>query len=107
MPSPQARARCTRHLDLDETRGIAVAKYDDGPYPDLAVIDYYGDGSYQTVPRPGSGRDGLSDASREALRKYTVQLWSDHEPTPRNMPPSGLKERYPRSPSNRSSPPAA
>ncbi|WP_327319816.1 FG-GAP-like repeat-containing protein [Streptomyces sp. NBC_01235] len=87
--SGSGRGQHTRHLDLGETRGIAVADYDHDPYPDLAVFSYAGDGVYQTEARLGDGDTGLADATADTSR-YTVYADQTDDDTPSNMPGSGL-----------------
>jgi len=92
--SASGRGQHTRHLDLGETRGIAVADYDHDRYPDLAVFSYAGDGVYQTEARLGSGDTGLADATDES-RKYSVDADQTDDDTPSNLPGSGLSTFYP------------
>ncbi|MER5756007.1 VCBS repeat-containing protein [Streptomyces sp. NPDC002088] len=92
--SASGRGQHTRHLDLGETRGIAVADYDHDPYPDLAVFSYAGDGVYQTEARLGDGDTGLADATAGTSR-YTVVADQTDDDTPSNMPSSGLRTFYP------------
>jgi hypothetical protein len=92
--SASGRGQHTRHLDLGETRGIAVADYDHDRYPDLAVFSYAGDGVYQTQARLGSGDTGLADATDKS-RKYDVYADQTDDDTPSNLPGSGLSTFYP------------
>jgi hypothetical protein len=92
--SASGRGQHTRHLDLGETRGIAVADYDHDAYPDLAVFSYAGDGVYQTEARLGSGDTGLADATAESS-KYGVYADQTDDDTPSNLPRSGLSTFYP------------
>jgi hypothetical protein len=94
--SASGRGQHTRHLDLGETRGIAVADYDHDPHPDLAVFDYSGDGVYQTEARLGSGDTGLADATADTSGRYTVYAHRTDDRTPSNMPSSGLSAFYPK-----------
>ncbi|MFE2219268.1 FG-GAP-like repeat-containing protein [Streptomyces canus] len=93
--SGSGRGQHTRHLDLGETRGIAVADYDHDPYPDLAVFSYAGDGVYQTEARLGDGDTGLADATADTNR-YRVYADQTDDDTPSNMPGSGLSPFYPK-----------
>lgn len=88
--SASGRGQHTRHLDLVETRGVAVADYDHNSRPDLAVFSYSGDGVYQTEARLGSATTGLADATADT--KYTVTAYQRN---PVKLPRSGLKAFYP------------
>ncbi|MEU9285522.1 VCBS repeat-containing protein [Streptomyces sp. NPDC048275] len=92
--SASGRGQHTRHLDLGETRGIAVADYDHDPYPDLAVFAYAGDGVYQTQARLGDRDTGLADSTADTSR-YSVYADQTDDETPSNMPSSGLRTFYP------------
>lgn len=92
--SASGQGQRTRHLDLGETRGIAVADYDHDPYPDLAVFSYAGDGVYQTEARLGDRNTGLANATTETSR-YRVDADQTGDDTPSNMPDSGLNTFYP------------
>jgi len=94
--SASGRGQHTRHLDLGETRGIAVADYDHDPHPDLAVFAYSGDGVYQTEARLGDRDTGLADASADTSARYTVVADQTDDDTPSNMPRSGLSTFYPK-----------
>jgi hypothetical protein len=92
--SASGRGQHTRHLDLGETRGIAVADYDHDTHPDLAVFGYAGDGVYQTQARLGSADSGLADATAQS-GKYGVYADQTDDDTPSNLPSSGLSTFYP------------
>ncbi|MFF4260054.1 FG-GAP repeat domain-containing protein [Streptomyces sp. NPDC001663] len=91
--SASGRGQHTRHLDLGETRGIAVADYDHDSHPDLAVFAYAGDGVYQTEARLGDGDTGLADRTADT-NKYSVYADQTDDETPSNMPGSGLRTFY-------------
>ncbi|MFG3021494.1 hypothetical protein ACGFZQ_23590 [Streptomyces sp. NPDC048254] len=86
------RGQRTRHLDLVETRGVAVADYDHDARPDLAAFSYSGDGVYQTEARLGSAETGLADATAGTSTKYTVYAY---QRSPVRLPRSGLPRFYP------------
>jgi hypothetical protein len=90
--SASGRGQRTRHLDLVETRGVAVADYDHDARPDLAVFSYSGDGVYQTEARLGSAETGLADATADTTAKYTVDAYQRR---PVKLPRSGLQRFYP------------
>ncbi|MFD8420895.1 FG-GAP repeat domain-containing protein [Streptomyces sp. NPDC059466] len=90
--SASGRGQHSRHLDLVETRGVAVADYDHNSRPDLAVFSYSGDGVYQTEARLGSADTGLADATAATTTKYTVDVYQRN---PVELPRSGLKAFYP------------
>ncbi|MER5513332.1 VCBS repeat-containing protein [Streptomyces sp. NPDC002763] len=90
--SASGRGQRTRHLDLVETRGVAVADYDHDARPDLAVFSYSGDGVYQTEARLGSAETGLADATAGTSTKYTVYAY---QRSPVRLPRSGLPRFYP------------
>ena len=91
--SASGRGQHTRHLDLGETRGIAVADYDHDSHPDLAVFAYAGDGVYQTEARLGDTDTGLADRTADTS-KYSVYADQTDDETPSNMPSSGLRTFY-------------
>ncbi|MEU9157669.1 VCBS repeat-containing protein [Streptomyces sp. NPDC048417] len=91
--SASGRGQRSRHLDLVETRGIAVADYDHDSRPDLAVFSYSGDGVYQTEARLGSTETGLADATAATRTKYTAYAYSKY---PVKLPRSGLSGFYPK-----------
>ncbi|MFF3379093.1 FG-GAP repeat domain-containing protein [Streptomyces sp. NPDC002680] len=92
--SASGQGQRTRHLDLGETRGIAVADYDHDPHPDLAVFSYAGDGVYQTEARLGDADTGLADATADTSG-YRIYADQTDDDTPSNMPDTGLSTFYP------------
>ncbi|MFF4394046.1 FG-GAP repeat domain-containing protein [Streptomyces sp. NPDC001480] len=90
--SRTGRGHDPRHLDLGETRGVAVADYDHDRYPDLAAYIYDGDGMYQTRGRLGEKSAGIG----RYTGKYVVDAEQTDDPTPTNMPYAGLRSFYPR-----------
>ncbi|MGI5404899.1 FG-GAP repeat domain-containing protein [Streptomyces sp. CA-135486] len=94
--SAAGRGQSVRHLDLGETRGIAVADYNHDHYPDLAAFVYAGDGVYETQARLGSKATRLASDSG----KYTVEADRTDDDTPSNMPHSGLSSFHPQCAAN-------
>ncbi|MEU6549292.1 VCBS repeat-containing protein [Streptomyces sp. NPDC046915] len=86
------RGHDPRHLDLGETRGVAVADYNHDRYPDLAAYIYDGDGVYQTRGRLGEKSAGIG----RYTGKYVVTAEQTDDPTPTDMPYPGLSPFYPR-----------
>ncbi|MFI5683177.1 FG-GAP-like repeat-containing protein [Streptomyces sp. NPDC051636] len=90
--SKSGRGHHPRHLDLGETRGVAVGDYNHDRYPDLAAFTYEGDGVYGTEGRLGDKAAGLESNTG----RYTVHAEQTDDGTPTNMPSDGLSSFYPR-----------
>ncbi|MGW7253858.1 FG-GAP repeat domain-containing protein [Streptomyces sp. NPDC054834] len=86
------RGHDPRHLDLGETRGVAVADYNHDRYPDLAAYTYAGDGVYETRGRLGEKSAGIGGYTG----KYVVTAEQTDDPRPDNMPYLKLSSFYPR-----------
>jgi hypothetical protein len=83
--SATGRGQSDHHVDLTETRAIAVADYDHDRYPDLAAYGHEGDGVYSTTARLG-GAKGLDRTSDEENRRYDEDAARTDERIPRSMP---------------------
>lgn len=90
--SRTGRGHDPHHLDLGETRGLAVADYNHDRYPDLAAYTYDGDGVYQVRGRPGEKSAGIGRYTGE----YSADVEGTDDPTPSGMPEFALGSFYPR-----------
>ncbi|MGW2635771.1 FG-GAP repeat domain-containing protein [Streptomyces sp. NPDC001348] len=90
--SRTGRGHAPRHVDLGETRGLAVGDYNHDRYPDLAAFTYSGDGVYATRGLLGEKSAGIGDYTGT----YSVDAEQTDDDTPDNMPADGLLSFYPR-----------
>ncbi|MFE7172633.1 FG-GAP repeat domain-containing protein [Streptomyces sp. NPDC057616] len=92
--SAAGRGQSDHHVDLTETRAVAVADYNHDDHPDLAAYGHAGDGVYSTTARLGGGK-GLDRKSDEANRRYEEEAAETDVRYPKSMPQADLKAFYP------------